>query len=220
MTSIPSPAPRKHPLQNRSAESQRKMIEATLRLLDERDIELISVRDICREGGTSNGTFYHRFGTKERFFAFLVEDMLARREETAMRDLRDSELSMTDLAKVLARSAIRNFREHSGLLRSAMRRHIIGDPCWTPINHMAARIVEHFIERTTRVCGRKLDSHDQQAIHFAFTWLYGLLSYRTLRLNRLEQFYPPDDRFEEETIRTFTVIIESALPHDAIASKP
>lgn len=205
--------PRKLPLQNRSAESQRKMIEAALRLLDDRDIELISVRDICREGGTSNGSFYHRFGTKERFFAFLVEDMLARREETAMRDLSDSSLSMIDLAEVLARSAIRNFREHAGLLRSAMRRHIVGDPCWAPINHMAGRIVEHYIERLTDASGRKLDIREIQLIHFAFTWLYGLLSYRTLELNPLEQFYPPDDRFEEDTVMTFRQIIGNAIMH-------
>ena len=77
----------KPPVQQRSLASHRQMVDVALRLLETRDIDQISVRDIVCEAGTSNGSFYHRFGTKEHFFNYLIDDMLERRERGAMAHL-------------------------------------------------------------------------------------------------------------------------------------
>lgn len=188
------------------------MVEGALRLLDERDIDQISVRDIVSAAGTSNGSFYHRFGTKEHLFNYLIDDMIARRERGAMIQLSDTAIPFDRLPEMLARSAIANFRQHAGLLRSAVRRHIAGDDCWLPISKMSRRLVRKYIERVAQTLGRDLNDGEAQRVNFAFVWLYGLLTYRTLGLNSIYGYTLPDELFELETIRNFQQLIDQALP--------
>lgn len=201
------------PLQKRSAAAQRRMVQAGLRLLESQVIDQISVRDISREAGTSVGSFYHRFQTKEQFFTFLLEDMIVRREASAERELADRSISIEALPETLARAAMNNFRHHAGLLRSAIRCHIGGDTCWDPINLMAMRIVNGYLRRLSESLGRPVDSRERTRIKFAFVWLYGLLLHRTLRLNVIHGYVAPDQVFEEEMIRNFRQLIDRAISH-------
>ena len=201
----------KAPLQQRSAEAQRRMVEAGLRLLELRDIDQISVSDVTNEAGTSIGSFYHRFQTKEMFFNFLLKDMIARREQSAMQELADPSISLQALPETLARGAMKNFRRHAGLLRSAIRCHIGGDACWDPINRMAMRIVDGYLRRLSAALGRPVAMPERKRVKFAFVWLYGLLVHRTLRLNVIHGYTVPDKVFEEEMIRTFRQLIDRAI---------
>jgi AcrR family transcriptional regulator len=201
----------KPPLQKRSAEAQRRMVRAGLRLLESQGIDQISVRDISREAKTSVGSFYHRFQTKEQFFAFLLDDMIVRRETAAVRELSDQSLSIDALTETLARAAMNNFRHHAGLLRSAIRSHIGGDKCWDQINMMAMRIVNGYLRRLSASLGRPLLSRERARVKFAFVWLYGLLLHRTLRLNVIHGYVVPDKVFEEEMIRNFRQLIDRAI---------
>lgn len=191
------------------------MVDGALRLLDERDIDQISVRDIVSAAGTSNGSFYHRFGTKDVFFNYLIDDMIARRERGAMIELSDAAIAFDRLPEMLSRSAIANFRQHAGLLRSAIRRHIAGDDCWLRISKMSRRVVKKYLERVALALGRDLDEAEAQRVYFAFVWLYGLLAYRTLGLNSVYGYTLPDQLFELETIRNFRQLIDQALPTGA-----
>jgi len=188
------------------------MVEGALRLLDERDIDQISVRDIVGAAGTSYGSFYHRFGTKEHFFNYLIDDMISRRERDAMLELSGDDIAFDHLPEMLGRSAIANFRQHAGLLRSAVRRHIAGDGCWRRISKMSRRVVEKYIERVERALGRDLSDGEARQVSFAFVWLYGLLAYGTLGLNSFYGYALTDELFEQETIRNFRQLIHHALP--------
>ena len=203
----------KPPLQQRSAAAHRRMVRAGLRLLELRDIDQISIRDIVSEADTSVGSFYHRFGTKEQFFNHLIDDMIVRREEAAMREIADRRVPITSTAEVLARGAMKNFRRHAGLLRSAVKWHIAGDRCWERINMMARRIVDEYQRRLSESLGRPIDTLERERINFAFVWLYGLLVHRTLRLNVIQGHTVSDKVFEEETIRNFRQLIERAVSH-------
>lgn len=48
-----------------SAETQKKLISAVIRLAHEKNYEIITVQDICRTAGVSTGSFYHQFGSKD-----------------------------------------------------------------------------------------------------------------------------------------------------------
>ncbi|MBO9575667.1 MAG: TetR/AcrR family transcriptional regulator [Sphingobium sp.] len=215
MASTALPQASKAPVQQRSEASLRRMVDGALRLLDERDIDQISVRDIVSAAGTSNGSFYHRFGTKDVFFNYLIDDMIARRERGAMIELSDAAIAFDRLPEMLSRSAIANFRQHAGLLRSAIRRHIAGDDCWLRISKMSRRVVKKYLERVALALGRDLDEAEAQRVYFAFVWLYGLLAYRTLGLNSVYGYTLPDQLFELETIRNFRQLIDQALPTGA-----
>lgn len=209
----------KPPVQQRSLASHQQMVDVALRLLETRDIDQISVRDIVCEAGTSNGSFYHRFGTKEHFFNYLIDDMLERRERGAIAQLSDRTIPFDALPELLARSAMANFRAHAGLLRSAIRRHIAGDDCWNRISMMSRRIVKGFLDRVSDTLGRPLDSDEAEHINFAFVSLYGLLAYRTLRLNTLHGYTVSEQSFEDETISNFRQLIDQALPRPTSAMR-
>ena len=201
----------KPPLQRRSAEAHRHMVQAALRLLELREIDQISIQDIVSEADTSIGSFYHRFGTKEQFFNYLIDDMILRREAAAMRELADHSTSLERAPETLARGAMKNFRRHAGLLRSAIRCHIAGDKCWERINMMAMRIVNEYLGRLAEFLGRPLEALERERLLFAFVWLYGLLLHRTLRLNVIQGHAIPEKAFEEETIRNFRQLIDRAI---------
>ncbi len=187
------------------------MVQAALRLLEDRVIDEISIQDIAREAGTSVGSFLHRFGTKGRFFRYLLADMIDRRERAAMQELGDRSAPIQILPETLARGAISNFRSHAGLLRSAIRCHISGDDCWDPINKMAWRIVDGYVRRIASERGRPVDRVARKRITAAFVWLFGLLVHRTLRLNVIDGFAVPDKVFEAQTICSFRELIDRTI---------
>ncbi len=53
-----------------------KLLEATMRLSREKEYESLTVREICKQAGVSNGAFYHHYQTKDQLVleAFLDFD--------------------------------------------------------------------------------------------------------------------------------------------------
>lgn len=49
----------------RSQETQRKLIDAVIRLAGEKQYESITVQEICKLAGVSTGSFYHQFRSKD-----------------------------------------------------------------------------------------------------------------------------------------------------------
>lgn len=48
-----------------SQETQRKLIDAVIRLAQEKRYETVTVKEICAAAGVSTGSFYHQFGSKD-----------------------------------------------------------------------------------------------------------------------------------------------------------
>jgi AcrR family transcriptional regulator len=72
----PSPLeiiPARQPQQRRSHAGYERMIVTAGRLLEERDFDAVSIRDLAGAAGCSIGSFYYRFQTKERFFQILTQ---------------------------------------------------------------------------------------------------------------------------------------------------
>src|SRR5450631_3840070 len=117
----PSPLefmPLRRPRQRRSHAAYERMIEAAGRLLEERDFDSVSIRDLAGAAGCSVGSFYYRFQTKERFFQILIQDMIERREKQVRETFQV--MPLAELPSVLAQGALTNFRTYKGLLRSVI----------------------------------------------------------------------------------------------------
>ncbi|MDB5684258.1 MAG: hypothetical protein JWM38_137 [Sphingomonas bacterium] len=200
--------PRK-PVQDRSKAATERMVEAGKRLLALRDIDLISIKDIATEAGASIGSFYHRFGTKDRYFRYLVDDMIARREASAMESY--GRLSMPELPEALARGAIANHSLHAGLLRSAIRSHICGTDMWLPIRAMGRRLVDEYRRRAALYIGRPLTREESERIALAFVWLYGSLAQSVIQLNAISDYEIEMDVFEAEAVANFVNMLKHAI---------
>lgn len=190
--------------QKRSRAAADRMLAAGHELLETRDIDQLSIQEIAAHARSSVGSFYLRFGTKERYFQALIQDMIELREEQAEGNF---SRAFPDLPAVLARGAITNFRKHQGLIRSAIRQHLLGKDVWAPIAQMAQRFVVRFCERAEKQAARPLSNEERQRIAFAFVWLYGMLAESVMRLNSIYEYGIAETEFEEEAVRIFVEMI-------------
>ncbi len=62
------------PKQARSKETQRKILEATLALLEDRHFEAMTIADIANVAGMAVGNFYKRFKNKEALLPYLYAE--------------------------------------------------------------------------------------------------------------------------------------------------
>ncbi|WP_373483330.1 TetR/AcrR family transcriptional regulator [Acetobacterium sp.] len=70
-------------------ENKSKILEATVRLLKEKGIEKVTVRNVCEEAGIAVGTFYYYFQNKDDLMFYFVS------EDFYDAELRSSENSIT-----------------------------------------------------------------------------------------------------------------------------
>jgi AcrR family transcriptional regulator len=209
----PSPlefTPARRPRQRRSHAAYERMIEVAGRLLEERDFDSVSIRDLAIAASCSIGSFYYRFQTKEHFFQVLIQDMIDRREQEARETFQS--LPLAELPPALARGALTNFQTHKGLLRSVIKKHLEGMRSWEPIARMGRRIATEFQRRVADERGMNLTPSEAERIDFAFIGLYGLLARSLLDLDTIFGLETPF--IEEQAVDVFTEAIARALQRD------
>ncbi len=59
-------------LQQRRDESRKKIIDATVALISRDGINALTIRNVCKEAGVTNGSFYHVFSDKDDLLASFV----------------------------------------------------------------------------------------------------------------------------------------------------
>lgn len=197
------------PQQERSLQTYQRMMDAGNALLLERNIDAISIKDICSRAGCSIGSFYYRFHTKEEFFGCLIEAMITQREQS-VQVVFDS-VPITEMPAALARGAILTHRRYAGLLRSAIKKHLEDGESWLQISRMGRRIVSEYQDRLAKERGEALSNEQKGRISFAFVWLYGLLAQSVMNLNAIYGMDSNTERFEQEVSRTFSDLIAQAF---------
>jgi len=63
-------------MQQRSEETQTKILESAIKLFSSNGFNKASVDDICAEAGISKGAFYHHFKSKQELFLALLDGWL------------------------------------------------------------------------------------------------------------------------------------------------
>ncbi|HEY5730917.1 MAG TPA: TetR/AcrR family transcriptional regulator [Anaerolineales bacterium] len=63
-------------MQQRSEETQTKIMESAIKLFSNSGYNKASVDDICAEAGISKGAFYHHFKSKQKLFLALLDGWL------------------------------------------------------------------------------------------------------------------------------------------------
>lgn len=109
------------PLQARSVDTLRRLLEATERLLAERPFEEITLHEILGASGVSIGSFYARFHSKEDLLPHLYT---AYSEDLRVRMAADTDparwrgLALRERIRILVTMAVRAYRARRGLLRA------------------------------------------------------------------------------------------------------
>jgi AcrR family transcriptional regulator len=111
------------PLQARSRDSARRLVDAALRVLARDGVQGLTMAAVSRESGVSNGSLYHRYGGRdqllaacqERFFERVVEERMT--AGTALMEEKDP--------RVLLDLLIEGFDEVFGGQRSLFQAFIV-----------------------------------------------------------------------------------------------
>lgn len=60
--------------QRKSRDTKQRIFHAAKMILQEKGYESLSLKNICKEAGVSNGSFYHHFDSKEDLLSFYIEE--------------------------------------------------------------------------------------------------------------------------------------------------
>jgi Transcriptional regulator len=60
--------------QLKSKATKQRIFHAAKKILQEQGYESLSLKNICKEAGVSNGSFYHHFDSKEDLLSFYIEE--------------------------------------------------------------------------------------------------------------------------------------------------
>lgn len=115
------------PRQGRSLATLNRLLDAAENLLNERSLEEITVADIVARAGSSVGSFYARFPTKDALVIALLE-RFHRQMDLAVVELAESEeWTSGDLAgrsRMYIQNVVDVTRRRRGLLRLRLRRRV------------------------------------------------------------------------------------------------
>lgn len=109
------------PKQSRGHETQTRLIDACLRLVEDRPFEQISIADIAAEADMSVGNFYRRFRSKEAILPDLFDAYETRYAafSTGLEQVEDFGHPDLDVrVRALVHNTMALFRENRGLIRS------------------------------------------------------------------------------------------------------
>lgn len=122
---------------------RQRMVDAALRLLDDREHDRIQVKDVAEEAGVALGTLYHYFGSKEQLFGEALVQWAATLETDLTRRPLTATTEAGRLEAVLHRS-VRAFERQPRMARLVTWLQASDDPA-------VAMLLQQLESTTTRV---------------------------------------------------------------------
>lgn len=105
--------------QRRAEQSTQVMIRATEELIARGGLRAVTVAEVARIAGTSNGSLYHRFGDREGLLVAVQQATLSRLEDEALAVMARAREQEPDAAmRDAVRGALRLFGEYRSALRA------------------------------------------------------------------------------------------------------
>lgn len=165
--------------QRRTRELVVRMFETGRELLRDRDFDSLSIEDLCKGAGTTVGSFYARFESKEVFITALqrvVVDETTLRMESDYASQRVPDDSLEHLLSWVTKGAAVFYRANEGLVRASLRQTSREPHAWTPMRVLGQTQVRLAAPRIMALVEKPLRSGMSEAIQFAFQILHGTLN--------------------------------------------
>ena len=160
--------------QRRSRVTFEALIEAGFRLLEERDLDSISVAQIAEEAGYSVGAFYARFSGKEEFHATLVERYTTERHKNIAALF--STTSDEDILPTYFDSMVERIWRNRFFWRASIIRSMPDPSFWEPFRQGSNEMGLKLARSAERHAGRPLDAEEVMRIRFALQLVNGLIN--------------------------------------------
>jgi len=198
--------PRKNQVfkQGRSKVTHDALIESGFTLVDQKDIDAISISELAKHAGYSVGAFYAQFRSKEEFFDALIHYHLQRRTETQSSIVAEEPLGM--LIDNLVGNIVRYYWTHHVFWRAVLRRTLREPESWEPFRTHFNESNGRFLKRVEKEMGRKLAKRERENITFGFQTVMGLINISII--NQPGPVMIGQKQFVEELSRAFKLISE------------
>ena len=209
----------KPPRQRRSAKTLADILVATMHLLEEKDLQEISVADIAQRADVSVGTIYTRFADKDALFAYLIVELLKKQVETFRTLFEESAWTGVSLERRVlhfARLLVTSANLQPGVQRAITIRTVLGQGAPTDEEGTLRDESRALTERWLLGCRAEIKNpRPEQAVRFTLSlavWgVHNLVLFRTDPNGLL------GDNLAEEIARAMLAYLQCdvSLPADA-----
>jgi AcrR family transcriptional regulator len=188
--------------QERSQLTYDRLISTGFKMLEEQDLQDISIADLTRTAGYSVGAFYSRFRSKDEFFDALIAKHIDTRTRTQIQLF--ATLPTASLIHGLINNVVSYYWDHRKFWRAVLVRSVRDANFWEPIRLHGHEFKARFITRINREIDHQLTEAEEANIAFAFQVMLGTIN--STIINQHGPIFMGQQLFTEELMRAFELI--------------
>lgn len=160
--------------QKRSHKTYDALIATGFKLLEQRELDAISIAELSKAAGYSVGAFYARFRSKDEFFDAMVARHMEQR--TKMRNRLFAKAPIETLINDFIAELVRYYWKRRRFWRSALIRSIRSPGFWEPLRLHGHELGKLLIARMSKQAGRPLSEDEETNVRFAFQIALGTIN--------------------------------------------
>jgi AcrR family transcriptional regulator len=197
-------SPGKRIRQGRGRKTYDALIATGFRLLENEELESITIAELAKAAGYSVGAFYARFHSKDEFFDAMIAHHLEQR--TKVRDRLLATVSNEELVNELIKDLVGYYWKRRHFWRAALVRSIRDPEFWEPISQHGRDLATLLISRISQHAQRKLAANEDMNVRFAFQIALGTIN--NAIINRPGPIFIGQALFVENLARAFRLVAD------------
>jgi len=190
--------------QERSKLTYSALIKAGFKMLEQSDLQNISVAELAVEAGYSVGAFYARFRSKDEFFDAMVAEHLVIR--TNVQKQLFTSLTPPTLPGELISNVVNYYWEHRKFWRAVIARSLRDPESWARMRKHRVESTKRFLDAISSLIKRPLTDKEKGNISFAFQVTLGTVDITLV--NQPGPLFMGQKQFIEELTRAFVLVAE------------
>jgi AcrR family transcriptional regulator len=160
--------------QKRGRRTYERLMETAFELLEDSDLEGITIAGLTRAAGYSVGAFYARFRSKDEFFEAMLAEHVA--ERIQIRNRLFQTLADDELVKALMEDLVTSYWRRRRFWRAALIRGAHDPALWKPVRKLGREFADALVSRIRERIRRPLTSVEEANVRFAFQVARGAIN--------------------------------------------
>lgn len=160
--------------QKRGRRTYERLMETAFELLEDSDLEGITIAGLTRAAGYSVGAFYARFRSKDEFFEAMLAEHVAERMQ--IRNRLFQTLPDDELVNALIEDLVTSYWKRRRFWRAALIRGAHDPALWKPVRKLGQEFADALVSRIRERIRRPLTSVEDANVRFAFQVARGAIN--------------------------------------------
>jgi AcrR family transcriptional regulator len=195
-------APGRRIKQKRGQKTYDRLIETGFKLLQNQELESITIAELARAAGYSVGAFYARFRSKDEFFEAMIAEHSQHRIKA--RNHLFETLPDDDLINVVIEDLVTYYWKRRRFWRAALMRSIRDPEFWEPLRKQGHGLGDALVARINQRARRPLTKEEDANVRFGFQITLGTIN--NAIINRPGPVFIGQALFIENLVRAFRLV--------------